>query len=399
MTADRILFIQFADPAAYPPIEHSSGILADLGCHVVLLGTDAFGDQMLRLPHHPRREVKNLPWVKAQSRVKLQYLIFCLWSLYWTATWRPKWIYGSDPLTLPVLWLLSKFTGARIIYHEHDSPNLDWIRSRFYRAVLFCRKALGAKAEVCVVPQQERLLDFLQATQRTQPTICVWNCPRQDEICEVKSDESHQLIVYYHGSINRSRLPAELIIAASRFKGAVLLQIAGYETSGSIGYIQELTRLAAENGASRMIQFLGTIPLRKDLLDSASKAHVGLSLMPKSSDDVNLRHMVGASNKPFDYMACGLPLLVTDSLDWTSTFVCSGFARACDPADADSIEAQLRWYIEHPDERREMGRRSREKIRKTWNYETMFAPVLSQMRIIATRLPEESATRETLENP
>ena len=46
-----------------------------------------------------------------------------------------------------------------------------------------------------------------------------------------------------------------------------------------------------------------------------------------------MQNMVGASNKPFDYMACGLPLLVTDLPEWTSTFVEPGYARACNPDD------------------------------------------------------------------
>ena len=128
-----------------------------------------------------------------------------------------------------------------------------------------------------------------------------------------------------------------------------------------------------------MIEPLGTIPLRRDLLRLASKAHVGLSLMPKRSEDINMQHMVGASNKAFDYMACGLPLLVTDLPDWVETFVEPGYARACDPDDPDSIEAALRWYMEHPDERREMGRRGQNKVRQAWNYESMFSDVLAEI--------------------
>jgi glycosyltransferase involved in cell wall biosynthesis len=98
--------------------------------------------------------------------------------------------------------------------------------------------------------------------------------------------------------------------------------------------------------------------------------------MPKQSDDMNMQQMVGASNKPFDYMACGLPLLVSSLPDWVSTFVQSGFAIACDPDDPDSIEAALRWYLEHPEQRREMGQKCKAKISEAWNYEKEFASVL-----------------------
>src|SRR3981189_2285305 len=109
--------------------------------------------------------------------------------------------------------------------------------------------------------------------------ICVWNCPRVAEIQGNNSEQDNCLVIYYHGSINSARVPAELIVAASRFNGAVRITIAGYETS--VGHIQELTSLAAANGNPGLVNYLGAIPLRKDLLRTASMAHVGLCLMPK----------------------------------------------------------------------------------------------------------------------
>ena len=102
--------------------------------------------------------------------------------------------------------------------------------------------------------------------------------------------------------------------------------------------------------------------------------------MPPASSDINSQEMVGASNKPFDYMARGLALLVSDLPDWRATYVDQGFARACDPDSVDSLEQNLRWFLDHPDEVRRMGDRGRDRIRRAWNYEESFAPVLAHMR-------------------
>jgi glycosyltransferase involved in cell wall biosynthesis len=169
-------------------------------------------------------------------------------------------------------------------------------------------------------------------------------------------------------------LPRELIVAATRFRGAVRIRIAGYETPGNIGYAKELTELGSKYGMTGLVQFLGTIP-HAQCLSNASSADVGLSLMPKVPQNINLRHIVGASNKSFEYMACGLPLLVTSSPEWESMFVQPLYARACDPTDVDSIEEQLQWFIDHPDERREMGRQGADKIKQDWNCEKVFASV------------------------
>jgi spore maturation protein CgeB len=126
------------------------------------------------------------------------------------------------------------------------------------------------------------------------------------------------------------------------------------------------------------IEYLGMVP-RADLLAEAARAHIGLSLMPFKSDDVNINHMAGASNKPFDYMAAGLALLVSDLPDWTRMFVEPGFGLACDPADVDSIWSVLSWFLDHPEERRAMAGRARDKIKTEWNYDTQFRNVLESL--------------------
>jgi glycosyltransferase involved in cell wall biosynthesis len=382
MTPRRILYVQYTDPAAYPPLEHSSILLAKQGWDIVLLGTGAAGKQRLEFPAHFRIRMQRIRFVKSGWRQKLQYLFFILWTIYWTWRWRPKWIYASDPLACPVVWWVRKVVGTRVLYHEHDSPNLHEAHTWFMQKALVYREKLARECELCVLPQKSRLWQFIEDTgRRTKPTLCVWNCPRLDEMENLKCSQSEEeeLIVYYHGSITAGRLPIQLIAAASRLKGAVRVRVAGRETLGSGGYIAELKALAAKCGTPDIIEFLGTMPLRRDLLRSASRAHVGLSMMPKVSKDINMQHMVGASNKPFDYMACGLPLIVTDLPEWVAAFVDPGYALACDPEDPGSIEAAFRWYLEHPDERRQMARKCQDKILQGWNYETMFADVMTKM--------------------
>ncbi len=374
MKGRRILYIQFTDPAAYPPLEHSALLLAARSWDVVFLGTSALGSLRFEMASHPRVRVHKMRLMQRGWKQKLSYIVFFLWILFWTLRWRPRWIYASDPLAAPAVWLLQKLTKVRVVYHEHDSPSAEQPPSGFMNKVFAYRQRLGRDADLCVLPQRERLLNFVEETQRLKPTFCVWNCPRVDEIPERLFDQGGELKIYYHGSINRVRLPTQMIIAASRLSRFVRLQVAGYETE--MGYVAELTKLAKEYGAGTLIEYCGVMR-RRELFRSAAWAHIGMCLMPKHSDDINVRHMVGASNKAFDYMACGLPLLVSDLPEWVSTFVEPGYALACDPDDPDSIEVALRWFLDHPDERCDMGRRCRDKIQQGWNYETKFTSVLA----------------------
>jgi glycosyltransferase involved in cell wall biosynthesis len=160
--------------------------------------------------------------------------------------------------------------------------------------------------------------------------------------------------------------------------GRAQLRIAGYEAPGALGYVSHL--VGSEKDTP--IKYLGMMPRRADLLAEAARAHIGLSLMPFNSDDLNMNYMAGASNKPFDYMAAELALLVSDLPDWTRMFVQAGFGLACNPANVDSISAALNWFIDHSEERRTMAARARNKIEAEWNYDAQFRGVLESLESI-----------------
>jgi spore maturation protein CgeB len=107
--------------------------------------------------------------------------------------------------------------------------------------------------------------------------------------------------------------------------------------------------------------------------------------LPLESGDCNVKAMTGASNKPFDYLACGLALLVSQLPDWEEMFVRPGYAISCDPTSAESLATAMGWLYEHPEEVRAMGERGRRRILKDWNYDHQFQPVLNMLSAPRTR--------------
>jgi glycosyltransferase involved in cell wall biosynthesis len=97
------------------------------------------------------------------------------------------------------------------------------------------------------------------------------------------------------------------------------------------------------------------------------------------SDDVNEQTMVGASNKPFDYLACGIPILVSDRPDWREMFVRAGFGLSCNPASPESIAMAVRWFLDHQEQARKMGELGRQQIQIEWNYRREFEPILNRI--------------------
>jgi len=192
----------------------------------------------------------------------------------------------------------------------------------------------------------------------------------------VLSDISYdQLTVFYHGSIVPDRLSLNVVRALAELPKAVSLEFAGYETVGHDGYIREILAEAERVGVSSRVRYIGILPLRAELLPRCSQAHVGLSILPLDSRDLSMVTMVGASNKPFDYLLCGLALLVSNLPDWKQAFVQLHYGLACDPREPASIANALRWFLDHPEERRRMGTQGRKRVLSDWNYETQFDSV------------------------
>jgi glycosyltransferase involved in cell wall biosynthesis len=233
---------------------------------------------------------------------------------------------------------------------------------------------------MCILPNQQRAEQFAQEMTNGQNVLCVWNCPAQEEVCPPHSPHNgNGLWVLYHGSIVPVRLPLTVLSALGRLPATVKLCVIGYETIGHRGYVRQLQETASQLGLGNRVKFLGAIPTRGELLERCHRCDVGLAFMPKDSDDINEQAMTGASNKPFDYLACGLALLVADLPDWRKLFVESGYGLACDSNNPESIAAILRWFLEHPYEMRQMGELGRQQIIREWNYESQFTRVLNRI--------------------
>jgi glycosyltransferase involved in cell wall biosynthesis len=374
----RILYVQYTNPAAYPPLEHSSRVLARAGWEVLFLGIAKHGDPYLSWP--PRRGIGilDLPpsgpgWIR-----KLHYARFAVWVLSWVVRWRPMWVYASDALACPVVLPLTFWPGLNVLYHEHDAPQVSH-QGLVRRLVLWARRKLAARAAVRVLPNEERAQQFNSAIANHQLTFSVWNCPSSDEVTPPRGPHpGGNLEVLYAGSIVPFRLPTSVIEALAQLPDEVRLRVVGYVTQGHSEYVRILRTAAVRLGVAHRIQFADGLP-HEDLLVASRTADVGLVLMPVATNDGSRQWMPGASNKPFDYLASGLALLVSDQPGWRQLYVQPGYGRACDADDARSIAEALRWFLEHPAEMRSMGERGRQRVASEWNYERQFAGVRDRL--------------------
>jgi glycosyltransferase involved in cell wall biosynthesis len=369
----RVLFVQATEPAGYPPLIHASMLMAEAGWDVTFLSAP-IEDYRLELPQHPRIAVRAIPRRSSHVMDKAAYARYTAAAARLALRLQPDIVYASDPLGAGPGLLAARLARARLVYHEHDSPasgSRPWVAR--------ARASAAQKAELVIFPNEARAqiaraeLGFAADRLRI-----VWNMPRRAELPPLDAQPEVPFVLYYHGSITPDRLPPAVVEAVRRLRGRASLRIVGYEAPGAAGYVQRLIELGGGSNSTCIVVYAGQVP-RADLVATAARAHVGLALVPPNGNEVNLDQMTGASNKPFDYMAAGLALLVSDRPDWRNMFVDPGYARACDPTDPASIAAALNWFLDHPAERRAMGASGRAKIEAEWNYDSAFEPVISAL--------------------
>jgi glycosyltransferase involved in cell wall biosynthesis len=374
----RIAYIQYTNPALYPPLEHSSRILADRGWEVLLLGASTREARGFAFEPHENIHVRNLGFRPRGWLQKPFYLLYALWVLGWLLVWRPAWIYVSDPLACPAGLLAGWILGLRLIYHEHDSPTVTDQRSTFMKIVLWSRERMARRAAQCILPNAERAKSFAHETGAASPVLCVWNCPARHEVLPQPrlTTNGSEIWVHYHGNIGPPLLPTTVLSALTRLPERVKLCVIGYETA--VGYVVRLQEAAKQFEVAHRVQFMGPLP-RAKMLERCRRSHVGLALMPMRNPNCNEQAMAGASNKAFEYLACGLAMLVSDLPEWRAMYVDTGVGLACDPDDPASIATALAWFLDHPDQMHAMGECGRRRILEEWNYEAQFTPVLNRL--------------------
>jgi glycosyltransferase involved in cell wall biosynthesis len=350
-------------------------MLAESGCEVRALGVMIPGTEALRLSEHPRIRADYLPQARGRVGQRVQFLVFAAWVARTVLTWRPQWLYASELLAAPVALALSYLPWLRVVFHEHDAPAPRG-GTMTVRLCIAARNRLVRRAAIVVTPNADRSAALARATGRSD-VLTVWNAPRAAEVRPPRRVREGPLRVLYQGSIVPDRLPPTVIDALVD-SPAVELLVVGYETAGHTGYVEALRARAREVGVETRVTFRGPMPHAALLERVTATCDVGLALAPAHARDVNLRTLTGASVKAFEYLACGLALIVSDVPDWRAMFAEPGMALAV-ADDAAALAAAFRWCEAHRAEVVAMGERGRRAILDRWNYEAQFAPVAAAM--------------------
>ncbi len=378
----NVLYLQYNNPGAYPPIIHSSQLLRSEGYRISMIGVVFASTADISVPRQCYDDIKLLKAPSNRVFNKLFFAWFCIRTVVYSMRVNPDVLYISDHPACMAGYILSKIFRVKMVYHEHDTPIPS--RGGFDRVVLRCRQEIARDALCCIIPNSRRAENFVHHVGPVKELHVVWNCPGDEDLEQSAKRRNRQVTtdevkLFYVGTLNKNRLPFTLLDAMERVH-QVSLYLIGYETIGSKGFCEELKKRASSKALADRINVIGALETREEIFEYLMSADVCLSLVPMDDNHGDNSGMVGASNKAFDALVCGVPILVCDLPDWRTSFVDAGVALACDPRDVNSICAALEWFRDNAAAASKMGQAGRSRIESDWNYSSQFVPVIKTLK-------------------
>ena len=271
-----------------------------------------------------------------------------------------------------------------IVYHLHEMPEVastsfaslqGWITR-------YARRHTG-DASAIVFPEKNRAEQYLKETEDSRPALIVPNCPARNFAPRLPpwSDligrrlRSSELL--YMGTLGESNGSLEAVCALALLGPSTRLTMIGRASSD---LCNEILRMAEANAVTARVSLPGWMP-HSALPARAMAASVGLSLHKPVSR--NLEFASSATNKIFEYAACGLPVVMPDRASYREMFANERWAMFADPNDPRSIAAVITELFADPNQYAARCQAARRAFEERYNYERTFAAVFSAVRNLA----------------
>lgn len=297
---------------------------------------------------------------------RFERMFLTIWNVYRAALDERADVYHFHDPELIGVGLALRATGAKIVFDVHEDIPQDikdkpWI-PRSLRLPLSALSALalrwlqrGYSAIVTATPAIAR-----RFTHRH--TVVIANYPRIEELPATGGDtfESRPRNIVYLGAITELRCAQELVdvMASPVLPPDVRLLLAGRFEDADIE-----SRVRAKPGWNR-VDYVGFVR-RADVARLFGAARAGMLLFRRAAN-----HEEAMPTKLFEYLAAGLPVIISD------TMKCSAIVRehdcgiVVDPADTEGIARAISFLLDNPRAAQAMGERGRTIVTERYQWKS-----------------------------
>lgn len=280
---------------------------------------------------------------------------------------RPDVVHAHDAAMLLPGLLAARRARARLVYDSHELATGVPYRSGAWAGLVATVERIGAKRADATITVSDGIAARLSERYRLRrDPVVVRNVPDLPPPAAASAPDLREdlfvggaPLVLHQGAVAPGRGCETLIRAVTELDGAHLLFLGAW---GS--YSGKLRLLAAKQRLGDRVHFLRPAPLRT-LLSYTAQADVGVSLLEDSCEN----HRLALPNKLFEYLAAGLPVVVSDLPEMATLVRDRGVGWTADPADPKSVARALRAAIDASDDAGLRARVDTAASELTWEQE------------------------------
>lgn len=219
---------------------------------------------------------------------------------------KPDIVHAHDVNTLVTGWVVSKVAGARLIYDAHEISTSREGYAGLRKVVGMIEQILMPRVDGAITTTDARAKFFARAYRIPRP-IVLQNRPRQQPVLQsnrIREElglDKPWPIVLYQGGIQQGRGLERLARLAQDVPDTYFIFIGGGRLDGP------LRAIVQEAGVSDRVRFIPTVSL-VDLPAFTASADIGVQPI----ENTCLNHFTTDSNKLFEYVQAGLPVIASD---------------------------------------------------------------------------------------
>lgn len=377
--------IMYNNPDYYPPLINEVELLSQGGWRVSLIGREYGGRWKVRYP--PGMAVERIASPGGSLR---QYMHFLLSACYLVPRSADIYI-GHDAHGFLAARILSWRWRRPVVYRCHDFSDRRLPAGVGGRLVRAFETRFARTADLVIVPDRERGEIIARNLRlRSQPVV-VANAPLTRPTASgsdlrqalAARGKSFDRIVLRQGRIGPGHALEETIRSipmwAMRTWGFVLL---GFSEAA---YVEEIEALARSLDVSDQLVILPAVSY-DDVNLFTPGADLGHALYDPIH--VNNEYIATASNKIMEYMAAGLPLLVSNTPGLRALVEMYGCGVTADEGSAENIARAVNAVLMSPGAGQAMGAAASRAFDDVFRLDKQFAPALGALR----RLVEKNVT-------
>lgn len=293
---------------------------------------------------------------------------------------RPAIYHIHDPELLPWGIILS-IIGKKVIFdmHENLSDSIynknylsKYLRLSLSKIFYYAEKLLIRKINVIYAENS-----YCHNNRHSKPFSVILNMPKVKEITRINESKKNTFTVGYMGRVSNVRGSIVTLKALKIIKDnglSVGYECVGYGETKHMaeihGYIKE-----AELNNIRYHGFLKAL----DGFRIIARCHVGLILLEPIPNYLN-----SFPTKLFEYMALGLPVILSDIPFYRSIVKDENCALLVNPTDPHAIANAIQFLKDNTEKTKLMGKNGRRLVMKRYNWDNEFKKLIDYYSLIIT---------------